>query len=261
MTIIYTQSGSLPNYWFSQYSPTSTSFEHSFNIQPELLEYKLIDKDDDTTIIHINLSLAEMQQASRFYSQTMFAVNNSAIKLDGSLVSLKGSDLTSLFQNTLPNKSDSLQNDVPFNKDTMVLPFRIFVTSATANFTEFKYHLAKPQGEGSPNVTVNTNNTATYNSTPIKWKDLVDQLTLSTSQSNITAGDTILVNVQSTNTKIDYVYLEQVCGILNKTKVKMVNGIGSFSILTDALSSGDAAEIKCGYKLYTGVDTFTKPIL
>jgi hypothetical protein len=261
MTTIYTRHGLLPIDWFSQYSSTSSSFEHSFDIQPELLEYKLINKDDDTTIIHIKLTLAELQQANRFYSQTMFGVYNSAIKLDGSLVNLNSSDLSSLFQSTLPSKSLFLQNST-VNNNTMLLPFRIFVTYASDDFTKFKYHLAKVQGEEAPTVTVNTNNTATYNPTPTNWKSLIDDvLTLSTNQSNITPGDKILVTIQSSNTNLDYVYLEQVSGILDRTKVALTNGTGSFNILTDTLSSGDVAEVKYGYKLYTGIGTFTKSIV
>jgi len=259
MTTIYKQLSPVPNIAFSD-SEQVSSFQHWVKIEPELLEYKLINTENTETIVHIKLALSELQGSNRFYSGTLFSFKNSAIKKDGSLVNLTSSDLTSLLQSSLPTKSEQIYT-ATINSESSVLPFRIFVPTASSDFTECKYTVGMPEiGEQYHTVTVETNNTATYDDTPTLWKSLFDQITLSTTQSSVSVGDNLVVNVQAANTDLDYVYLEQVCGVLDRTKVSLVNGSGSFTVLTDTLSSGDVVEVKYGYKLYTGLGTFTKTI-
>jgi hypothetical protein len=259
MTTIYKQLSPVLNIAFSE-SQEISSFEHWIKVQPELLEYKLINTENTQTIVHVKLALSELRGAERFYSGTLFSFKNSAIKKDGSLVNLTSSDLSSLLQNSLPTKSHHIYTDT-INSDCNALPFRIFVPTASSDFTECKYTIGIP-GDGAEyhTVTVETNNTASYDDTPTLWKSLFDTITLSTSQSTVNVGDPVVVNVQAENTDLDYVYLEQVCGILDRTKVSLVNGVGSFTVLTNTLSSGDVIEVKYGYKLYTGLGTFTKTI-
>lgn len=259
MTTIYKQFAPSFNAAFSD-SEEIGSFEHWIKIQPELLEYKLINKDSTETIIHIKLALSEFRKANRFYSGTIFSFNNTSIKKDGSLINLKSSDLCSLLQNTIATKSPELYTNT-INNECNLVQLRIFVPTASSDFTECKYTLGFPPiGEQYHTVNVETNNTASYDNTPTPWKSLFEGITLSTDQSSVSVGETLVVNVQAENPELDYVYLEQVCGILDRTKVTLVNGVGSFNVLTDTLTSGDTIEVKYGYKLYTGLGTFTKTI-
>jgi hypothetical protein len=252
-----------PSTQFIAYSDKDAEFQHWFNIQASELEYKFINITDAQTLIHVKLQLSELLDAHRVYSQSLIGIKESSLKTDGSLVNLTKDDLVSVLQNTLPTRSTTINNfDDNININSAKCPFRIHVTSINSDFTDFKYSVASPEAgaEFTHTISVETNNTASYISTPTPWKSLFDTITMTTEQTTVATGDVINVKVECSNENVDYVYLEQVSGILDRTRVKLTDGIGYFNILTSTLLAGDEAIVKAGYKLYVGLTEFTKQI-
>jgi hypothetical protein len=70
------------------------------------------------------------------------------------------------------------------------------------------------------------------------------------------SGDVITVNV-SAKPGISYLYLIQVTGALPRTQIPMVDGNGSFKIITTGLESGDDVVVKIGYKFWSNQEKFT----
>lgn len=69
----------------------------------------------------------------------------------------------------------------------------------------------------------------------------------------ITAGTTINVQV-TTNPSFKRVYLESICGVLDRSEVVLKNGQGQFNILTSTLQAGEVVDVKVGFKYWTNVE-------
>jgi hypothetical protein len=82
-----------------------------------------------------------------------------------------------------------------------------------------------------------------------------------TNATSLVEDETNSVEVTVTTLNgISTVYLEQVRGILNTTRVPITNGVGKFKIMSLGLSAGDVAEVKLGFKKWTNRSTFTIPV-
>lgn len=93
----------------------------------------------------------------------------------------------------------------------------------------------------------------------VSFEDLVAPITLSSTQTSVTPNSSISVTVNS-EPYIDEIYLESVTGALNKTRVKLTNGQGKFSIITTDLEVGEEVRVKAGHKKWTGIANFSKEI-
>jgi len=90
---------------------------------------------------------------------------------------------------------------------------------------------------------------------PQSRADIFTELTMTTTGTPA-AGDIITVNVTSSHTDLDSIELEAEAGILDRTKVKLTNGSGSFKILTSTFASGDTITCHAGVKRFTKLATF-----
>lgn len=88
---------------------------------------------------------------------------------------------------------------------------------------------------------------------------LFEEIYLKIPDEAITAGTPVPVEVH-TSPFVDYVYVEQVCGIPDRTKVSLVDGVGKFNILTTTLEAGDVASAKVGFKYWVNVETVEKTL-
>jgi len=95
--------------------------------------------------------------------------------------------------------------------------------------------------------------------TDISFTDMIEPIYVSTTSDPVAAGSPVPVSV-STAPYIDYIYVTQVCGIPDRTKVTLTNGTGTFNILTTTLQPGDIAEAKVGFKYWFNTDTITKTL-
>jgi hypothetical protein len=75
----------------------------------------------------------------------------------------------------------------------------------------------------------------------------------------VSAGTTIPVQI-TTAPGIEYVYVEQECGVPDRTKVTLTNGTGTFNIITTSLQPGDVASAKVGFKTWTNIETVEIPL-
>jgi hypothetical protein len=247
---------------FSLLAAEETAFTHNFNITATKLEYTFKNLTENKVLCSIELELDNLKSNPRFCSQSLWAFQNRGfLGEDTSLYTIETINLISIFDIT---KNDKSQRVYLKGDNYSEIPFRIFVDSKDGDFTSFSYLVANPDPTLGQDIghttTVITNIGTPPTDVYTEWKSVIAPITLSTTQSSVQAGDIITVNV-STDESLDKIYLEQITGILDRTVVKLNNGIGSFNILTNTLSSGDTVEIKAGHKLFTGVTNFTKTLV
>jgi hypothetical protein len=245
---------------FSRITSSEASFTHNFNITETNLKYQFIHVEDNNKILcNISLDLDVLQSQNRFCSQSIFGFEDKELLGSSSDErSITKNDLVSILDETKLNKS----SNIFFSGDGhSEIPFRIFVDSESGNFTTFSYIVKSPDPSNGNDIGHKTTVVTNVGTAPTgftKWKTIFAPVTLSTTQTTVSPGDTILVNVSTTDTSLDKIYISQVTGILDRNVVSLTNGIGSFNILTDSLTSGTTVQVKAGHKLFTNVNTFSK---
>ncbi len=254
---------------YSLYVPgqhTSASFQHIFNIEENQLSYMLKltsinEEESDVVCVNVSLTLEELKSNVRYHEQGLFSVEQ--VVATGSFSEeesfpIKKESIVSLFDLTSADRNPRIEkNDSPSFK----FPFLMFVPFEDATFKDFTYLVKSPDAVigGDPSIytdtiTVNAGNTVfNENKTRIS---LLSTITISATE-NPTAGDVIDVSVSTTEPNVKTIYIDQISGITNKSEVKLVNGSGSFKILTDTLSSGDEVKVKLGYKSFKSVASYT----
>lgn len=95
--------------------------------------------------------------------------------------------------------------------------------------------------------------------TDIAFTDMIEPIYVSTTSDDVPAGNPVPVYVKTAD-YLPYVYVTQVCGIPDRTKVTLTNGTGTFNILTTTLQPGDVAEAKIGHKWWFNTDTISKTL-
>jgi len=250
-----------------------SSFKHVLNITANLLKYKFIRTQDSKIIYNLSIPL-EVIKSNALAASQVFAIPSDTIMkyIDPTIgedgvtfieadtsaeITLTKADIIYPLPVTALSKPDTLstlQNSTLCYFSTL----RIFIPCITGDFTTFEYSLYNVVGGNQIEVEVNTPHTL---STELRsWKQFFSTITTTTQQITPAVGDTINVTVNSSDTSLDMVYVEPIVGIVDKTRVKLTNGIGSFNILTSSLESGDVVDVKLNFKHYTGVARFTKTL-
>lgn len=177
-------------------------------------------------------------------------------------------EITNTFRRTLNNKQSLL-----FPVSSWSSPFAIFVPYVNSPIEEWIFIIRDTNGvvpqQGDPytntfNMTYTgpsgstatiTEGTSTFvrSNTPI-WKELISAPKV---DSFVVNDSVIDVQISVDNPNIQFVYLEQQVGFINKAKVNLTNGVGNFSVLTTGLDIGANVVVRFGYKFFTNVSQFT----
>lgn len=252
---------------FVYISDQDPSFEHNIQLTENLLTYKFINKDTGVSVIQFKIDMQTVRSNNRFTDQIWYGISDGILTstehTDGE-VTLSSNDIVSLLDYSSVYKQKALINvtDSVDPTKTSKVPVRFFVPSKTSNFNDCIFQVAVPlAGDIVNTITVETNNTNTVDiESDYTWKSAFANIT-AVSSGSTTAGEDVVVDITVDDTSIEAVYLEQVVGVLDKTKVKLTNGSGSFKVLTSTLESGDVVEVKIGYKLFSNKTTFTKQLV
>jgi len=255
-----------PNDTYTKYSKVDATLTHTFNVEGSILNYKLVNQETDDIFYNMNISLEDIKDKPRFSSQSWVAFWEDLETNPGVGVNLSGEEQQDAsFATWFPLITSLLTKRQKLNvQEEIILPFKIFIPSVSSTWDDCIIQVRTPeQGDIDFNVLFTVNGTSV---TPAAddptnpWKSYFSPITASTTQTVVEAGDNIVVNVQTSDPTIDFVYLEPVLGVLDRTTVKLTNGSGVFTIITNTLSAGDEVEVKLGYKYYTGLTKFVKTL-
>lgn len=220
---------------------------------------RYVAKEGTTIIRDVMIPLASIKAHHRISSQSFwsFIVNDSTAK------TLAKEDCYYLLDNSYFTKrpawryikEDSILGLKLPNQDNH-LPFDLFLKSELSDFNAaalilnidtFNTFIIKINGTVIDTSTLPT---------PVSNKEIFSTIALSTTDTPV-AGDIITVNVTSSHTELDYIELEADAGILDRTRVKLTNGSGSFKILTSTFTAGEVIKCHAGVKRFTKLATFS----
>jgi len=242
------------------------------DIQPDQIEIKVYSNEDigndqtkDIVILWDIIKLTELKKKPGFSAQTLWRrVGRDILAIISSAddpytyypTELPEQALIDMFGSTIITKPKALTTMVSSGIDSSPVDLYTIFTPDTTDFTNCTIrlsfdtkHVAGFEVEGP--------SASSFVDEHVNILDLVAPITLSSTQSTVTANSSISVTVNS-QPYIDEVYLESVSGILNKTRVKLTNGVGKFSIMTTDLEVGEEVRVKAGHRKWTGIASFTK---
>ena len=78
------------------------------------------------------------------------------------------------------------------------------------------------------------------------WTEYFDPIYCVVPDESVTAGDLVNVKVH-TSPHIDYLFVQQVCGLPDRTRITLTDGVGEFNIITSTLTSGETATAWVGF--------------
>lgn len=247
-----------------QQTNLNETWTHVFNITPQVLEYYLLAKSDGNKYFNYKINLSDLRQAKTFGEQSIFAISDVLTQHIGQEPNNTQYTVQPGFIiNTLLRTYVTKYNPITETQ----CPFKIIVDSDNGDFTTFSYIAIIPDPEFKNDDFSEWNTTAliqTNTGTVVEgwtdWKSVFEDIQVSTKQTTAAAGDTITVEVSCADT-VSKIYLEALCGILDRTEVTLTNGVGVFNILTNTLAAGDKVAVKCGHKSFTNLVTFSQTLL
>jgi hypothetical protein len=255
------------------------------NVQPDFFEIKLTYVEEILTfnsegapiastftpsIVFWNkVKLSELTSKNSFCDNSLWTVKLSdmfarkTVSNTGeiSVRELVSTQIRDQFSNTFINKGNSVNKD-----DTSDYLYQIFVPFTDgANMTDFTYKVFVDTtfyGIDAKNIPLvidpSSPSKDIIQDGTIRPIELITPITV-TGPDTIAADSSVTVNFETTP-GVSFVYLEQVHGILPRVKVPVVNGTGSFKVLTTGMSTGDEIQVKVGFRKWNNVVQYTKTI-
>ena len=163
--------------------------------------------------------------------------------------SLTDKHLLNMSRATAPQRiKDSFSSRVGLQSN-----LQFVVNNPNGNFEDFNYVLSTPQ----ENFTLETNSDYSTISDPrsfdiLQFLDTI-QVSKDLSYDNAEYDKFIVTSAAHVPT----VYVQQVIGILDRTRVELTNGSGSFRVLKNSLESGEKVKARVGFKYYEAMNKFT----
>lgn len=243
----------MSNRFFAQVAGTGPQPRtYNLNITQSLLQINVIESYDDieTIVADYQLSLDTLKQAPNLKSNSLICIIKPNSTTDNEV------NINNLINISSITKEQRLNNSYSYN-----LPLKdygyvaIFVKDPDGTFNDHDIIVYASQNDTLENLTSNQQFELiqTFN-----HLDLLDNITVSedTSYSN---DDYYKFNV-STESYVSEVFLEQVIGITDRSRVKLTSGEGSFRVLKSSVESGDQLRVKVGFASYTGLANATKTV-
>jgi hypothetical protein len=248
----------------------SNALTYNINITDQSLTFELIraksgTETQDVVLYNFSLALSTLQSHTRLHDHSFWSIK-SLIRKPAEQEILGAESLDPIFDVTRNYKLVPMFNSVEL-RSQFDFPFRIFVPSKTSTFSQCVFYVGDFKGvtptDGSSTpwnntITVNVNSPNVFTNGYRDVPFLFGSITSSTSLQSVSAGTTIPVTVNCSDTTVSKLYLEPICGIVDRTEVIMTNGTGKFNVITNTLTAGETVEVKIGYKTYSDRNKFTQ---
>lgn len=241
--------------------PENFTFNHDFSNDGDVIKYQLKSVLDDTLIFDLSINLQDIKDNISFDEQTLWAVDDSFIKENKykQNVVVPPTAIINVFSKTIVGKTSISEP----TSNYALLPIKIFVPKADSSIQDIYILLVEPgllPELQTPFISTITGTTdiETVQITPTTRSVLVSPINVSPNTDSPVAGDDIVISLTASN--VNYVYVQPIVGIVNKTKVKLTNGTGTVTIKTDSLNSGDEVDIKFGYRYFSNIARYTKTL-
>jgi len=255
--------GRVPAGKFFKGEPSGTiTITHKIDVTDTIFKYQLIQLDSEgapTVLYNTSLNIAEVLNHPRFSEQSFWSCPDTFLSPE--LVTLTSSELVNLGHRSLATKSYIHRSgETTSSLDCANCPWLLFVPHKNATLSECTIRVVKPDVETNliTIVNIDATNNCVVDPTLKNCGDFITDIECTTQE---VSSNMIKVAVSVSDTKITQLYLEPICGLLDRTVVNLINGVGTFNVLTNTLSSGDVVSVKVGYKHFSNVTTYTKTIV
>ena len=224
------------------------------------ISYKIINDTTNTTSLDLIIPFEIITNHSLYSDQSMWTVSydvirdNTTTHENCSQYVVKSSDIINMFSNTISTK-DAILGREKYN--TQCVPFRIFVPSKSSTIEDLVIVQLNPIVQTEHYVYSSVTLMAGQNI--LGWKDLISSINIS-GPSSVNDNESFTLSIQTEDSSITEVFVEPICGYVNKTRVLLQNGTGSLQVDTSGLNTGDIVDIKFGFKQLTGIARYTKQI-
>jgi hypothetical protein len=250
---------------------TEITLNYKIDIDDDLLKLVITNQQEDNkTYYNVVIDFSIIKSHPEFDSQTLWEVPTTLFlgtNVDGELDNpalLARDDIKNKLKETYFDRATKVNN-----YSNVFPPIRIFVPSKTSELSDCIICVPTPNdvvteptetgytkdinviftGAAATATVTSANNTG--------WKQLCSA-PIATELSR--DSNSITVSVTVDDETIPEVWLEQVYGGLNTSRVVLQNGSGSFKINTSDLSEGSPVRVKLGYKYISGLSNFTATI-
>ena len=251
----------IPGFFDEVLDPSDTNVRIDLSFQDNIILYKLYNSNN--LKLSFNLDYDIIKTNSKFADQTVWSLTPACVKqLFSSTVeyTVTANDIVNVFSKTLAAKPTSLTY---VNGEAIFFPlFNLFVPSLSSGINDIKISLPFSQNsDDTLDITYTFNNQEIFPESLALLKDHVEEITITTDKDNTDINEGDIINVTLTSDpSVKFIYVEERFGKVSKSVVRLTNGVGTFTVDTQDLLSGDDIEFKVGYKYFTGVSSFRKQI-
>lgn len=209
----------------------------------QCFEIKITDESDNIIIWHKILNSNVLTAVTDDYS--LIATNVG--KRSDSVDSLSVADLHYVFDETYVTRKT-----VRTSSPIIDCPYSIFIRDASVGLSSATIIIDTPPSDLVSYIFAGPSAADIENAQILdRERSLLPNIQLASSAS-VSADSVATVSVTS-DSDVKEVWLEPVCGIINKTRVSLTNGQGSFKVYSTGLETGDIMRVKAGHKKVLGM--------
>lgn len=216
------------------------------DVNAEYFEIKITDETNNVIMWHKISDSVIRAAVTDDYS----LIATSIVKRSDSVDNLSAVDLHYVFDETYVTRK-TLRTSSPI----IDCPYSIFIKDAAAGLSSATIVIDTPPSDVVSYIFTGPSATDIQNASILdRERSLLPNIQLSSTVTGITPDSSATITVTS-DPDVKEVWLEPVCGIINKTRVSLTNGQGSFKIYSTGLETGDIVRVKAGHKKVLGISS------
>lgn len=230
-------------------------FKYTFDVSGNIITSKFTNVTENRTVFQSDVDISIFTKSGIYITELV---------TENDITSTKAIDLTDLYKNT-PKRyfydkhivKFLVLQDNPTIDDIIVLIAEPCAPSEESNYRHPDSPVEDISNYGIHSITVD--GTAIDSSYVKTVDDLNINSALPTVNTTSTiSGDTITVSVS--DSLLSQIKLTPTVGYVPKTTIPLVNGDGTFKVLSTGLDAGDTVEVGIGYGRWPNITTFTRTI-
>lgn len=256
--------------YFKEYSSSPetvvdpvVNLKHTISVQDDSIFYTLTNIDENKKYYNVEIPYSLIKNHASFGAQTYWGFNDMDVSTHITTPDIIDNERF-IADQVEPNevKEQSIlpifdltyqQRDPNFTSEklgTAFFPLKVFVPYENCPIEDIQLVLGCEAGSGSTYELELPEGATTRSVSGVK-----DIIATISSSATVDENGNIVVNI-TTDAKLNTIYVEPVAGLVNKTRVNLVNGSGSFVVIPTGLSSGDKVIVRLGHKKFVAASTF-----
>ena len=256
--------------YFKEYSSSPetvvdpvVNLKHTISVQGESIFYTLTNVDENKKYYNVEIPYSLIKDHASFGAQTYWGINDYQVSnhitipqlVDGNrfvpdqetTTVVRDEEIVPIFDLTYQQRDPNFTSE---KLGTAFFPLKIFVPYDNCPFEDIQLVLGCEAGSGSSYELELPEGVTTRSVSGVK--DII-----ATISSSVTVDENGHIGVRiNTDARLNTIYVEPVAGLVNKTRVNLVDGSGSFVVIPTGLSSGDKVIARLGHNKFVAASVF-----